>query len=389
MKKIKVIGTGAAGNKGVIDLIKAQLIGNDECILVNSTDRDVPEDFKEFLINIGDGRGGCGKEFSLGRELAEESLHSGDLGQALELLIDDNDESIIIVTSAEGGTGNGSTRALAEYCDQELELNTHIVIFTGFEDDARGLANTVELFKSINKNAIVHIIRNSTFLNDAKGSYVLAEQLANQEFCRLYESICGLKISPSFQNMDETDLYKTVNYPGYCVSMSINLGKTNVTQESIDEAIKTALSDLKTYRNDNGKCRMLGVILSIYDPTIPVNRRFEVIRDFFGNAHDGFVHLQYCNEDEEQNVTFIVSGMDMPQKDIQSIYDRYKKESSTIKRGADNFFEKKDTLKTDSDEFDFMVSRRNRRGSKKKEVEIPQKDSKLMSIPKEVFEKQM
>lgn len=396
---MKLLGNGAAGNKGLAELIRLGLVNIDECAMINSTDRDIPEDFKETFINIGQGRGGCGKERQLAYDLALESLQHGDLGKAIDILIDDEDEEVGIITSAEGGTGSGSTPIIVDYLYSELELNVHVFIFTGFEDDARGLANTIDLFKEISDKIVVHVIRNSTFLKEAKGSYTIAEQLANKELAEMYKIVTGKTIRTSFQNMDETDLYKTINCPGYSIIGSVSLDRTVIDEESINNEIKKYISNMHTFKGENQKCRMMGVILSISNTEIAIDRKFPILRETFGHPYDGFTHIQEVPEDE-QNITFIISGMDMPQNEIKAIYNRYQNEFSKVKKGSDSFFERRSELNTNVDEFNMMTNR-GRRGTKKKESSFFErnkslstvekhsttKDKSIVSIPKDIMEK--
>lgn len=393
---MKLFGNGAAGNKALAELIRTGLIKIDECVMVNSTDKDVPEEFKETFINIGQGKGGCGKETQLAYELTLESLNGGDLGKAIEFLINDNDEEIGIITSSEGGTGCGSTPILAEYLDRELDLIVHAFIFTGFEDDPRGLANTVNLFKEISDRVVVHVIRNSTFLKEAKGSYTVAEQLANKELAKMYRIITGKTIKDSFQNMDDTDLFKTINYPGYSIVGSVDLDRTVNDEDGINADLKKYISNLHTFKGENQKVKMRGVILSLADAEIAIDRKFPLLTEAFGQPFDSFVHIQEVPEDE-QNITFILSGMDMPQAEIKSIYSRYQNEMNKVKKGADSFFERRSELSTNTDDFD-MMSTRGRRNTKragasffdhhKKDQVVEKNDNKkVVEIPKAIMEK--
>ena len=48
--KIKLIGTGACGNNATIDAINTKLMPEERVLMINSTRRDVPDEFKDKLI---------------------------------------------------------------------------------------------------------------------------------------------------------------------------------------------------------------------------------------------------------------------------------------------------------------------------------------------------
>ena len=48
MLKAKVIGIGAAGNKGAIELVEQKIIDSKDVILFNTTLKDVPAAYKDL-----------------------------------------------------------------------------------------------------------------------------------------------------------------------------------------------------------------------------------------------------------------------------------------------------------------------------------------------------
>ena len=85
MLNLKVIGAGAAGNKAAIALIKENGFNKDFVTLINSTPKDIPDEFKENAMIFGskDRLGGCGKERTIGKELFVKDLRNGIISLAL------------------------------------------------------------------------------------------------------------------------------------------------------------------------------------------------------------------------------------------------------------------------------------------------------------------
>ena len=64
--KYTVLGIGAGGNKGAINLIEKGIISRDYVKLFNTTLKDVPDDYKNIAVHFASELGGSGKERNTG-----------------------------------------------------------------------------------------------------------------------------------------------------------------------------------------------------------------------------------------------------------------------------------------------------------------------------------
>ena len=160
--KIKLIGTGAAGNKAAISILENNILEPTQVRLINSTLRDIPENYRQGAIQLMDSEGGCGKERNIGKDLMLNTLEA--YTDDFKSFIDQDDEVLVIVTSSEGGTGSSTSSILADFYDSVVGIPVHLFIFTGFEDDGRGLQNTIELFQEVKESYVVESISNNKFL---------------------------------------------------------------------------------------------------------------------------------------------------------------------------------------------------------------------------------
>jgi cell division GTPase FtsZ len=136
-------------------------------------------------------------------------------------------KQVVLVASTEGGTGCGATPIIAKYFGL-MNLPVHIFAFIGFQDEARGINNTLRFFKELGDNVILHTIQNDCF-KDYTGSYSKAEDAANKEFCKQFRILLGYDMVNSHQNIDDTDHYKIATTPGYMDIKHIQLsGAKNV-----------------------------------------------------------------------------------------------------------------------------------------------------------------
>lgn len=330
----KVIGIGAAGNKAAISLIEKGILPRKDILLVNSTIKDIPEFYRDISFQFEKDSGGCGKERDIAKELALTSLKEGILN--LDGLLDPDDSTVIIVNSSEGGTGCGASIILAKYFKEVLEANVHMFVFTGFEDDGRGLQNTVEYFQEINEQYTVQAISNKKFLEEA-GSKIKAEKLANEDFAMKIKILLGQIIVDSEQNIDETDLYKVSTTPGFMMIDWMKLDKIK-NIEDFNKVMTNLIDHTKSLDISTPSAKRLGVIFNVSEKTQDyIDFSAQVLRKKLGFPYEFFYHIQ--NEGDVEFIAYIASGMDMPMDEIKSIYDRYLEASNRVNKNKDSFFD--------------------------------------------------
>lgn len=350
--KAKIIGIGAAGNKAVIQLIKESPELSQSVMLINTTLKDVPGEYKEKAVELKGQFKGCAKERKVANQIMINNLKSGDF----DYPYDENDNMCIIVTSSEGGTGSGASIMLAKYISQVYKMHIHFYIFTGFESDVRGLKNTVDLFKELDPEYTVEAISNEKFLEEARGNHSKAEQLANEKFCKDIRILLGDTITESNQNIDESDLLKLVNTPGFMTIDHISLGKIKNTSE-FNTKITESIDSFKSL-DIEPNCKRLGTILNIDDKSEDfVDYDFSLLKERFGIPYEQFSHIQKIHD--ENYIEYIVSGLKMPIEIIEETYHKFKEESGNVDKSKDEFFGT--NFSTDSDDgFDSLESNKQK-----------------------------
>lgn len=332
MLNAKFIGVGAAGNKAVIQLLEQGVIQSSSCLLLNSTLTDVPEKYKEFAIEFGDVKG-CGKERNLAKEMIVDALSNHTVN--LDAFLDPEDKMVVIVTSSEGGTGCGASSVIAQYMKEVINTNVQMFVFTGFEDDVRGLKNTVDWFHDLSEEYVVQTISNKSFLDEAKGNRKKAENLANQEFVKRVSTLLGQNIIASDNNIDDTDLYKIDTTPGFMTIEHCVLNKIR-SVEDFNNALENMMRETHSLDNERSAKR-IGIIINCGEKTQEfIDQSFEVIKDKYGEPYELFLHIQNYHDDEY--VDIIVSGMKIPFDDVKTTYNKYKKQLESIDMKSDRFF---------------------------------------------------
>ena len=334
MLNAKVIGIGAAGDKGAIALIEQGVIDKNNVVLLNSTLKDVPAAYKDSAIQI-QGSQGCAKEPELANQMMMENLQSGKI--SLDGIVATGDSMVIVITSLEGGTGCGASQVIARYLSEVLETNVHLFGFSGFEDDVRGLKNTVDWFKSLSESYTVEVISNKKFLKESFNNKLKAEKAANDELVRRVKALTGKNIVESEQNIDDADLRKLTTTPGFMTIETVSLDKIK-NVDSFNKALIDAVDNSKSL-DVEPTCKRMGVILNIREKTKDyIDGRFEVLRQRYGEPFEFFTHIQDVHE--EETVTFIIAGLKMPEEEVEAVYNSFLSRMDAVDKSKDSFFAK-------------------------------------------------
>lgn len=346
----KVIGIGAAGNKAAINVVENKIIDMDSVMLINSTLRDIPADYKGLKIEYDGSYGGCGKERNIAFDLAMKNLQTGKIPLKEFLHLDDpakRAELVVIVTSTEGGTGSGSSVVIGKYIQQVLGIQVHMFGFAGFQSDVRGLKNTVEWFQELEDDFTVECIENSKFLPECRDNKIKAEKAANAEFGKKLGILMGNPIRDSDHNIDKTDLLKVSTEKGFMFIESTNFEKIK-NREQFENMVINMIDNTKSVDISEITSRRIGVIINIAESSTDYISYEEILHERYGIPYEMFLHIQH-EADMPEFIAIIVSGVKMPVEEVQKIHNEYKTRMSRVDRNADSFFAAAKNLDLDDD----------------------------------------
>ena len=341
----RLIGIGAAGNKAAITAVENEIISVNKTMLINSTLKDIPADYqsKEGAIvrQYTGAYGGCGKERNISYGLAEKNLQEDTLGLEEFLGVDTDKECelCIIVASTEGGTGSGSAPLIGQYILNVFGIPVHIFGIAGFEDDVRGMRNTVEFFKEMDDQFAVECIKNSKFLEECNGNKLKAEKKANEEFCKKISVLMGLQIRDSEHNIDPTDLLKISSRTfGYMIIESCVFSDKIKNREQFRQSIVDTLDKSKSLDIDEKGIERLGVIMNIKKDSTDYIDYKDIITDRFGVTYETYEHIQHEEKTMPEFIAFIMAGLKMPMEEIESTYKNYEESIKKVNKDQDSFF---------------------------------------------------
>jgi cell division GTPase FtsZ len=385
--KTKLFGVGAAGNKASIDAIEKGAISREYVKLINSTDKDIPVEYRDISIIIGD-INGAGKETKLGADMMEQSLNGGELEELLPEFLEEDDDAVVIVFGAEGGTGCGGAPVLGNYITENTGITVHQFPLMGFHADARGLGNTVNLFKQFLPQYVVHTISNAKFLSDAKGNKVAAEKMANELFVEELKVITGSVLREGSQNIDDTDHFKLINNPGYSLIEKVSIGRDIKTQEQLDDLLVKAIQNTKSIDIEQPSCKRIGVVWNINEETKNIiDYSYRAIKDVVGEPYEAYDHIQPVLDGEDQYAIIIIAGLKLPVKELQDIYTKYQEVASRVNKTQDSFYSDINKMEIEEDEFNVRTTKPGFFKNKKKSSE-PNKTQTInneQSSPKSIL----
>lgn len=346
----KVIGIGAAGNKAAINVVENKIVNIDSVMLINSTLRDIPADYKGLKIEYDGSYGGCGKERNIAFDLAMKNLQEGKLPLREFLHLDDPEkkaELVVIVTSTEGGTGSGSSVVIGKYIQQVLGIQVHLFGFAGFQSDVRGLKNTVEWFQELENDFTVECIENSKFLSECRGNKIKAEKAANAEFGKKLGILIGNPIRDSDHNIDKTDLLKVATEPGFMFIESSNFEKIK-NREQFENVVINMIDNTKSVDISEITSKKIAVIINISEASTDYISYEDILNERYGNPYEMFLHIQH-EADMPEFIAIIVCGVKMPVEEVQKIHNEYKTRMSRVDRESDSFFSAAKSLELEDD----------------------------------------
>lgn len=354
MIKTLLIGCGAAGCKATMQAITAGVMNVEDTIIVNSTAKDFPKEYEGRKIIIAPQDAGCGKERNIGREYTKNAISSGKFNFGDEIT---EYTTVVIATSVEGGAGSSSAPVIAKLFNKVYCKNVHIIAFTGFEDDVRGLSNTVEFFKEIDPAIIIQTISNKTFLTQAGGNKLKAEELANKEMSRRISVLTGQDFIEGSQNIDDTDILKLSNTSGYMTVEKKEFNKPLETRDDFEKIIKNMVYNSASVKTEDPSAIRLGVILNINPASADaIDYQCESLKDAYGRPFEFFTQVQW--DGKKEYIAYIASGMKLPINELEAVYNRYKEQSAKINKNGDEFFAAMEELNVleEDDKFNMIKS---------------------------------
>ncbi len=239
--RIKVIGTGGAGNN-TINRIKEVGIAGTEIIAANTDAQDLLYTNADAKILLGRettfGLGAGGKP-SVGEQAAKESAHEikAKLSGA---------DMVFITCGLGGGTGSGSAPVIAEQARKAGALTIAVVTMPFKMEGKTRIANAIEALEKLEKNVDTLIVIPNDKLLELAPDLPLqtAFKIADEILTNSVKGIAELITKTGLVNLDFADI-KTVMSGGGVAMIGVGESDArNRAMESVAKALTNPLLDI-------------------------------------------------------------------------------------------------------------------------------------------------
>ena len=269
MNKFFTFGCGQGATKAMLHCIEKGTLDREDCCIVNSTQKDIPEEYRDGAIIISeDPDAGCGKVRSAAKKLMLNYLKSNP--NVIPAMLSNGDYQYVnIMATTEGASGSGASVILAKFIESQLDIPVIITLISGFETDTRGLQNTIEYFKDLDGgNFVVRTVSNKKYLDKTSNTFT-AEKMANEDISTAFKIIAAYDITDSEQNIDDTDHYKLITNPGMMFVAEVIIDRKLKNPNQFEQLISDAI-DYNCSLDFEPSATKIGVFMNISDDKLAI-----------------------------------------------------------------------------------------------------------------------
>jgi cell division protein FtsZ len=251
--KIKVVGSGGAGNNTITRLMQVGIVGA-ETIAVNTDAQDLLYTDADKKILIGKeltGGLGAGADPKIGMEAARESKN--ELKKALK-----DSDMVFLTCGLGGGTGTGSLPIIADISKKVGALTVAIVTLPFTMEGKQRMANARQGLENLeNLVDTLIVIPNDKLLEIVPDvSLATAFKIADEILVNAVKGIAELVTKPGLVNLDFADVKAVMREGGLAM---IGMGESNTENRAV-EAVERALSNpLLDVEIDDAKGALINV----------------------------------------------------------------------------------------------------------------------------------
>ena len=352
MNRFFTFGCGQGATKAMLHCIEEGTLKRDDCCIVNSTHKDIPEEYRGGAIIISeDPDAGCGKVRSAAKKLMLNYLKKNP--NVISAILSERDYQYVnIMATTEGASGSGASVILAKFIESQFDIPVIITLISGFESDTRGLQNTIDYFKDLDGgDFVIRTVSNKKYLDKTNNTFT-AEKMANEDISTAFKIISAFDITDSEQNIDDTDHYKLITNPGMMFVTEVIIDRKLKNPNQFEQMISDAI-DYNTSLDFEPSATKIGVFMNISDDKLAIiDTNFTTIKKKLcgsNNVDEFFIHKQY-DDSKPEFVRIIASGMNLPKEELMDIYNKYQNNKNASSSKEDDFFSTISDMDTSSSE---------------------------------------
>lgn len=349
MNKCFTFACGQGATKAAICAINNGTILKEDFCVVNSTIKDVPEEYRDNCILISeDVDAGCGKVRESAKKLMLSWLKENP--NTIPSIIDNGEYQYVnIMATTEGASGSGASVILAKFLESQVVIPVIITLISGFEDEVRGIQNTINYFKDLDgSDFVVRTVSNKKFLEKTNNTF-MAEKMANEDISKAFKIISAYDIIDSDQNIDDTDHFKLITNPGMMFVTEVTIDRKLKNPDQFDKLISDAI-DYNSSLDFEPSATKIGIFMNINEDKLSIiDTNFTTIKKKLcgkSTVSELFIHRQY-DPSIPEFVRIIASGMNLPKEELIDLYTKYSNAKSATNK-KDDFFSSLEGMDTTS-----------------------------------------
>ena len=332
MLKIAVLGIGNAG--GQVANVASSHGFNTFCI--NSSEKDldiINEDIPVFLLGNSEG---AGKDRRVAKTFVKQFYKDLLKTEAFDSFMN-NTDIVFIVSSTGGGTGSGMSIILADILSKVYinKVFINVGILPTLDDSIGAQRNTLEYMQEIN-----HLGKGYMLYDNNKYKHLTPSTYMNNINREIVEALCYLRGDYSFKTkygmIDDADMFKLLTVAGM-INVSYYEG---FLEKDMDDHVMLDTYITKVMKN-NGTCQLdkdriikrMGIIVNLSED---LSRYYSsAMEDFKANVGEPlevFEHYYLKDDDTQNRLAVILSGLSVPDDRIQIVIQRIKEVEDALKK---------------------------------------------------------
>lgn len=346
--------------------------GDGGCNIASDIKREIPEVFviayntskramSSLTIDAGivpNAEDGSGKDRSYSKNVFKRAAYKNLIGLVEKTLAARRFDYIIVTTTADGGTGGGSSPNIAKVIADNVDIPVIVLgVYPAIAEDAKAQYNTIAWQADIEKTGLPYII----YDNQARSNVPKAvmQEAVNKTIVEDMKVLTGVAYGDTtISAIDNRDMHMLLVEAGKRINIISTDMKPKVG-ETLDEFLTTKLT---------AACQPLpagqtAMGLFIKGPKAfisSIDTSLFGFREQFGDALL-YTHIEECTD---VCISMVIAGSDLPEMRLEQIKERYndimanyhvseKTAASVLDEMSDPFAIKKRVAKTQTEDLDF------------------------------------
>jgi hypothetical protein len=231
----RIIGVGNAGTQIAKLAATSKLLRGSKIYAIDSTTVSIDINSVsgvKFIPIISDDKTGSGRDRERGSDMFKYHMECGSFNDLMDDAMNAK-TPVIIVTSAAGGTGSGSTPQLFKMLTDADVFAIPIIILPALDDPMAYHMNTTDLFYELGQ--IDPDLKYCTFRNP---SHSMHYDAINRSVVNAIEVVFGLHYDhTSSDTIDESDIDRVFRVPGRFVAASVEAANVDELHKKITHSV--------------------------------------------------------------------------------------------------------------------------------------------------------